>query len=108
MGGPARGGCAPSTAFLAHAKSHARTSPLRHGGRRGAPLRLGRRIPRAPFATHTADVCHGERGCRIVSGGGYVLKNVGSNWVVTVGTGLAAHLLTPFTNQELGGDGNGP
>jgi len=36
-----------------------------------------------------------------------VLKNVGSNWVVTVVTVFAVYLLTPFTIHKLGVDGYG-
>ncbi len=36
-----------------------------------------------------------------------MLKNVGSNWVVTVVTVIAVYLLTPFTLHKLGVDGYG-
>jgi O-antigen/teichoic acid export membrane protein len=36
-----------------------------------------------------------------------VLKNIGSNWVVTVVTVIAVYLLTPFTLHKLGVDGYG-
>ena len=34
-----------------------------------------------------------------------MLKNVGSNWLVTVVTVLAVYLLTPYTIHKLGDDG---
>src|SRR5439155_819764 len=40
-------------------------------------------------------------------GGGPVLKNVGSNWIVTVVTVVAVYLLTPYTIHKLGDDGYG-
>ena len=36
-----------------------------------------------------------------------MLKNVGSNWIVTVVTVLAVYLLTPYTIHKLGDDGYG-
>src|SRR5712691_2966033 len=36
-----------------------------------------------------------------------VLKNVGSNWIVTVVTVVAVYLLTPYTIHKLGDDGYG-
>src|SRR5438034_173675 len=90
----AGGGCAPLAAVLAQSESHARAESLfRNAGGRGAPVRVGRRIRRAPLATHITDLCHGERGrCRVGGkrvGGRGVLKNIGSNWLVTVVTVFA-------------------
>src|SRR5258707_6683735 len=36
-----------------------------------------------------------------------MLKNVGSNWIATLVTVVAAYLLTPFTLHKLGDDGYG-
>ena len=36
-----------------------------------------------------------------------MLKNVGSNWIVTLATVLALYLLTPFTLHQLGAAGYG-
>src|SRR5437016_9991319 len=69
--------------------------------------RLGENRPASARCGPTAHAMHRRRPESRRGGTGYVLRNVGSNWLITVVTVCAAYLLTPFTLHTLGDAGYG-